>query len=474
MKTRLASYLKTGLQWALNHPAEVFVVLSVSFGVAIIFRMAPLTGSDEFTHFPRAYQVQEGQYWEKSFPNNQYGGQLPNNIAAMVNDYRDLSRKSSQDEFNARKQQLSSLYGKQKSIGSKKVDMLFGSDAVYPPWSFLPSIVGITIAKVIHAPLIWYVYLARLMTLFVWIALVWEAIRLLPQGKWFLFTLALLPTSITQSATVGIDGLLNGVSWIMIALVFAILAEKVVIKKSTLYILFILAVMLCVIKQGYWLIAAWPMVIPSKYFFKQHHSRIWKILTVLVLLVVSILFALFSKNLISHAILTPRDGVYINSANQLSYVLHNPAQFIYDVFLQPFTKSYDTVFLGFVGILTNRLIYLSVLVITILYLGLFLSFTQVEVVRNFVEYHKRLIICACAIIVGTYFLVSLGLYLDFTQVGSSVVEGVVGRYFLPVIPLLIIFPTTIMSRHKTRPVAFTLILMTIVTIGLLSTLYSLS
>lgn len=473
MNAAITERVKAAVVRILAHPSEVFLVLAVVFGVVFCFRLVPLSGTDEFTHFPRAYQIQDGKLTEQKLPDGQFGGYIPVNIDRMVSDYRDLSRKSTGEEFKTTARMLNSEYALRKDAGVEHVPAVFGSDAVYPPWSYFPSIIGIRLARAFGLPLLWYVYIARLFTLFVWILLVWFAIRLLPEGKWFLVVVALLPTSITQAATIGLDGLVCGISWLIIASVFAVLAKRIALKSKNLLLILSASLALCIVKQGYWLIALWPLVIPKKYFSSSRISRIWKALILVSVACLSLMFGAFTRHITSDIVLTPRLGVFINSQLQLTYVLHHPMSFVLRSLLQPFTKSFDTVFLGLVGIITNRLVYLSVLVIGLLYLGLFLAFSQTKKIPELLPQNARLIVSSCLVIIGTYLFVSLALYLAFTEVGSPEVSGVSGRYFLPLLPLMLTIPFTSQPKFKIERLSFSLLILVSITVGLVSTVFSL-
>lgn len=472
--TNVKKATKQIMLWLLAHPAEVFLILAAIFGTIFCFRMAPLSGTDEFTHFPRAYQISDGQLSEENLTNNEFGGYLPSNINNMVSDYRDLSRKGTITEFKQNEFILNQKYKNTRYLGDIKQRAAFSSDSVYPPWSYLPAVAGIRIARALRLPLLWYVYLGRLATLAVWILLVWWALKLLPEGRWFIVVLALLPTTLSQAATIGIDGLIIGVSWLLIALVIAVMAKKPHVSRAQLIMLSSLAVLVSIVKQGYWLIALLPLVIPAEYFISKRLSKTWKIFTVGTVLVLSSAFIFLSEALISGAVLTPREGVYINGSSQLRYILNNPLLYASHILLQPFTKSFDTIFIGFVGIVTNRLIYLSVLVIVLLYIGLTLAYTQAEVLPELHIYRRRLILSSLFIVVGTYLFISTALFLGFTQVGSNVVEGLAGRYFLPFVPLILFIPltSTVRSKIKAKPVTFVATTLAIVIIGLISTVFS--
>lgn len=455
-----------------KHPCLVFLILALFFGLFFIFKLAPLNGTDEFTHFPRVYQISDGTFWERKLPGDQYGGYLPTNVNNMINDYRNLSRVSSGSQYESAKQELHNKYGSISDVGSAKVQAIFTSVIFYPPWAYVPAVMGVLFAKLLHLPLIWYVYLGRIFSLLIWIGLTGLAIKIIPKGKWFMVALALLPTSLTQAATISSDGLLNSISWLLIALVLAILAKSIILTWKKLVALTILTIYLCVIKDGYWLIALFPLIIPQKYFSSSLVSRCWKSITLVLAVILSLLFALRTKRVVSGVVLTPTQGIYVNTQQQIHYLLHHIISFTIGALSMPFTKSFDTIYLGMFGIITNRLIYLSILVIGLLVYGLFLTLNQTNHSSVLIDYRKRLWGVAAFIIVGTYLLICVSFYLGESQVGGSVINSIYGRYFLPLFPLFLILPLTIKRRTNTTYIG-QLLPLGASTIGLIATIMSL-
>lgn len=457
-------------------PIIVYVIIALFFGGLFIFRLSPLNGTDEFTHFPRVYQIMDGQFWERSLPGKQFGGYLPSNVNLMINDYRDLSRKPNGTIYSNRKKQLNTIFSNISNVGKNKQQAIFTSVVIYPPWAYIPSLLGVATAHIFKLPLIWYVYLGRISSLLVSIILTAYAIKIIPFGKWFIVGLALLPTSLTQAATIGADGLLNGLSWLMIATVLAIFNENIKLNWKKLLLISFAAIYLAVIKDSYWLIAFLPLIIPKHYFQNYKQAWIWRIVTFSTLFTFSLWFALRTKSVVKGVVLTPILNVDINSTQQINYILTHPLNIIWMLLVQPFTKTYDTIYLGIVGILTNRLIYLSILTIGLLFSGLIIGLRRTRqsapISPMFMRYKTWLLFVMASVVIGTYSLIAIAFYIGNTGVGSPWVNGIYGRYFLPFLPILLVLPATI----KTWPVsskkfqAFWIILVSI--IGLIATINS--
>ncbi len=462
------------MDWLSKHPVHFFLVVGLIFGILLSFHLPPLSGTDEFTHFPRAFQIESGQLWEKRLPGNQYGGSLPNNVVNMIDDYRNLTREPQGQGYASSTRQLSAMYSSENKVGFKKTATVFSSDAAYTPWSFLPSIIGIFLAHLIGAPLIWYVYFARLSSILIYIALVCLAIKLVPQGKWFLVLVALLPTSITAALTIGQSALLFGTSWLLIALVFAIIANEVKLNWRMLMILMILSFVLSILKQGYIFIAILPLLIPLKYFPHKLHFITWKIIVGIILLSSTITLGLFTNHIAKGVVLAPVPGNYINTTEQIHYILHNPLLYTGRLLVQPFTKSFDTIYLGVAGIVTQRLIYLSIATIGLLYLALLLAWKNTSPIPQFVKQRYYLIGGVGFMVVANYLLIATALYIVFTQVGGSAVQGLSGTNFIPLLPLALVVPMSISieSSHRLKKMAI-MFVMFIVPLGLLATSLSL-
>lgn len=149
--------------------------------------------------------------------------------------------------------------------------------------------------------------------------------------------------------------------------------------------------------------------------------------------------------------------------------------FLGRLLVQPFTKSFDTIYLGIVGIITQRLVYLSVAMIGLLYLALLLTWKNTTSIQQFVKQQYYFIGSMGAIAVGTYLIIAAALYVAFTQVGSSVVGGISGTYFLPLLPLALVIPMSVSVKGSSRLERTTMLLVIlIVSIGLIGTTLSLS
>lgn len=431
---KLKKFVKPGLRWLLV-PEHFFVVAALIFGTLYVFRLQPLYGSDEIVHFPRAYHVQEGNLWTDHLDGFNYGGQVP----VQLKEFNDRFREQVQnDHANPEKtEELKKRFAKEKITNDERAALSFTSAGVYSAAAYIPSAVGIFVADTLHTPLLWYVYLARIFTLLTYIVLVYFAIKYLPFGKPFLLVIALLPAAISQAGTIGMDAVVNGSSWLVIALALAVFEKRLKINKKLLLALAVLSFLVVINKQSYAPLILLPLIIPARlYPFSYKKVWLWRLLFGGTLLSISAWYIGRTSEIAEVIHHIQRPGLHVDEAEQLHFVFQHFLQFIGMIFVQPFTIWAASIYAGMVGVMSNKLVYIPISVMVLLYVTLLITCFHKE--RPKIASRDRLFILGSSIaaLIGTFVLINLGLYLSFTRVGFDRVEGLQGRYFLPLLPLL--------------------------------------
>lgn len=422
--------------WLMAHALQVWFAAVLVCGLAVIFLIPPLHGNDEIVHFPRAYQVQTGNMWTDRFSDHDYGGYVPRQLKEFNDGFREQVQSKAPDK--ERMAALTRQYSQERLRGHDDTKLSFTSAGPYSPWSYFPAAFGVLVARLADVPLVWYVYLARLSSFLVWLCLAYAALRIIPTGKLFLATLALLPTAYVQASTMGMDGVVNGVSWLIIALTIAILARTRLLTKNMFILLSVLALFLATTKQGYLLIAAFPLIIPHKmYAFWGKDAVKARAGLGLALLLVTVWYLSVTAPIAAVLHFVQRPGLYVDSLDQLKYIFTHPFEVLFTILVRPLTVAFAGVYAGVVGVLTNRLLYLPIAVIVALYVALVVALLNFKRSKLLAKESYRLEWSSAGVLAGTFILTNLALYVSFTQVGHPVVEGFQGRYLLPLAPLLI-------------------------------------
>jgi uncharacterized membrane protein len=416
-------------------PEIVFITLAVIFGLLLVFAVKPLHGNDEIVHFPRAYQVSEGRLWTEHLGGYDYGGHLPVQIKQFNDGFREQIQSDHTDQ--SKLEALQARYSRERLADGPREPLAFTSAGVYSAWSYAPPAAGILVARTLNLPLTWYLYLGRIIALLIYIVLVYFALKYLPFGKIFLLVVALLPTALSQAATTGIDGVVNGASWLLLALTLAVFARTLKLSGRLVAAIALIALFLATTKQAYLPVALLPLFVPANHYPLSYKKVwLWRLLFGGSLVAASLWYVGATSPIAEIMHFIQRPGLYVDEAAQLHYVFQHMLQFLGMIFVQPFTVWSANIYAGIVGIVTNKVIFLPIAVIILLYLTIFITSLHKE--RPHIAKRDQLFVVGASLgaLLGSFILINLALYLSFTRVGYDHVEGLQGRYFLPLLPLL--------------------------------------
>ncbi len=397
-------------------PEILFLILGLVFGLMFLLVTPPFLVGDEGTHFFKAYDISEGHL----FP-NKINNYFPKSIVKCMDEFTYLQiypddRVNINDAINLLSLHLSP---------DNKISIDISHVVIYPPIPYLASASVMVICKFFNLSPLIMLYFGRLINLLIWIILVYFAIRITPIHKWVFLLLALMPRTLFQAASLSVDSLSFGLSFLVIALFLNYSVnenKKIHLKEVFVLVLVILALILS--KQGYALLILLFFMIPiSK--FKNNKLRV---ITFVLISLPSIIIAgiwdmLFKKLYIPHAM----DSISI--PGQISFILADPLNFLFvllnTLILQ--SKFYLRTFIS--GWFESSLLDITIIVyIAMLFFVSFIDKSKFKLNSK----QKSISLLIFSII---FILAFLFEYISYTAVGKSYILGVQGRYFIPIAPL---------------------------------------
>ncbi|WP_420263861.1 DUF2142 domain-containing protein [Candidatus Magnetominusculus dajiuhuensis] len=430
-------------------PEWVFLLVSVVFGYIFVFVTPPFQAPDEYHHMFRAYHVSMGGL-VSSKAGGISGAQLPVNLGNTV---INVSTNLSQHPNN--KQKLSDL-GKVMHIPlepEKTVFYFFPNTARYAPVMYAPQALGIFVGRLLHIAPIFIMYLGRITNLIVWIALIYIAIVATPVYKWLFVLLALTPMSLFLGASLSADAFTNAVAFVFAALIFkAAFGGGAEVSTRELALIFLAAVMLSLSKQVYVPVLLIFLMIPVSKFgsLKRYVAIVASFFVVNAAMACSWFF-------MSGDLLVPlREKLDISPQRQLYSITHHPLDFIIAMKNTLFKYSSDvlTDFIGKLGWLDTEL----PAYIHVTFWGLLIFTALCENSSDIAVKIKDKAIAAVAF-VSTTFLIVLSQYLTWTEVDKNIIDGLTGRYFIPVATaLFLLFYNNKFHINTKRPLFGILIL----------------
>lgn len=432
-----------------------FVFLALIFGMMFIMLIPPFQAPDEDSHFKKAYVLAEGNFFPDVVEGKK-GYYLPEGMVEYIQEQTksigDLSYKFS----------YSDIANAEKNSGDY-------SDSIFVQFStmstnFVGHIVpaaGIVFGKMIASlsgripSYIFLLYFARFFSLLAYIVIVASAIKITPILKNTFCILALMPMSLYLASAVSYDMLLIGGSFLFTAMSFSILcnAEKKY-DISYLIIFGVIAYIFYVLKLIYLPMFLILFVIVMGKYSRGEDSIKKYVRAAIVSIGVFLILIIITKTL--PGLLAETTQVVSTSGpsleqQQKELIISDPLKYLQIFFTELKTRRdfYVTSTVGTLGLVDTPLF--SVYVYPYVFAVLITGISEISLSEIKVKWWHRLavILPIAAAVFGAF----LAMYISWTPliygVGAEVIEGVQGRYFLPLLPpLFLIFANSIVRRKK--------------------------
>ncbi len=417
------------IKWLAScRPDRVFMILGGLSMMASLFLVPPFMTPDETTHFKRAYSVSLGTIWPE-YDNGIPGFWAPASAQTAIDRY-----------FDPELEPLSLAYTWQELHRPLEPEIQkfiqFRPEAIYSPLGYLPQVIGIAIGRSLNATPIAMLFLARLVNLALTMGLILWAIRIMPVGKAALLLVALLPMTQHLLASASPDSItIAGGMLFCAALLRAYLDDDW--RASRVLLILIAGTLMCSTRSAYApLLAAGSGVVFLGFF------QSWRWLVAIAQGVASI--AVFYGS----ALWLNSVGALANSSRagtdpqaHMELLKSDPVSTV-AYLLNSLVHTAPQLIQGMLGHLSwsNLTLYTWQYLLLI---ALFpISMIAVSQTSSTVRRHLNLLstLWVLFLIALVVMVIELGLFLIWTPVGAPFVEGVLGRYYLPFLPLLLIIP----------------------------------
>lgn len=323
-----------------------------------------------------------------------------------------------------------------------KDDRLVEADATStteaPIILYLPAVLSMTLGRLLHLGTVPMLLLARWCSLLFFAVMTYFGMKKLPFGKATLFLLAILPINLQQCTSFSYDAVITGVSFLYICWCISLAYRETPVRTTDIAALGILGTILIYGKSGVYLpLVLLPLLIPAK---KLGGRRAWTIYMLGLLLLPVLGF--LNKNTVAVSYIaastdaTASVGSTTTAGYTLSYFLSQPLELI-RIFAN--TLSDKTAFyleslagqkMGWVEIEISELI--PMLFLLLLILSAMKTKDEPVYVKSG---QKWWIAFVCAASAG---IILAGMLLTWTPRGHISIEGVQGRYFIPMMPALMV------------------------------------
>lgn len=408
-----------------------FIVSVLILGMIYMFVLPPFVVPDETAHFITVYEKSSRLLGEESLdskgnvlvPSEKMWGNVGHKTTVSRDRYLDFMKgvlgKDGEEQTGD---------GADKSISTRA-----------PLWQtaggYLPQIAGVSVARLLRMNSSQVLFMGRLFSLLWYCFVMFWAIRLIPFGKMTLFIIGILPMTLQQVVSYNYDSILLGACFFAIAYLLYMKYIKEEILWYDIALLTFIVVIISLVKFVYLpMIIGLTALIPKE----KYGSVIKKRLAITVLSVGSVVVIVAAKLATINDIAQPatetagRAGIKMS----LSYCLHHPVDMIEICYrtLERQVSDYISQMLatplGYLDTLLPEIVVYALILII-----LFSIFKCRDEAWYDVKDVRRLSVVITVLITG---LIMVALLLSWTTQDAVLIDGIQGRYFLPILPLIVV------------------------------------
>lgn len=394
--------------------ARLYLWVALPAGLLFVFLNPPFGGvPDELHHYHRALALAQGELGVEASAPADYVNLLLNVSAGARK-----SRWAGLDEEGVRRA-LTVRPGPEQEAFTCRIGNAY-------PLGFVPQALALKLGLAVRAPPLVAFYAARLAAFLVALVLVRAAIRVAPFGKLVFALTALMPMTLQQMASLSYDALHISALFLLTAWLLALAQRSACLTGGQRAGALALAVLGSVLKPGYALVSLQAFLVPRRLF--RTSGAYWG-------------FTLGSVAACCAALALGASLFHVSfpgqaeaEAAQLAFVREHPLAFLAAV-LRTTYDSAQVLWEGFVFRAGQNLETFSPLAYLLTAAALVLLLRSHEE-RVPLARWQRLVLLATVVAQGL--LVFVPLYLVTTPVGRDSVVGVQARYFLVLVPPLVL------------------------------------
>lgn len=430
---------------------NIFLVSAICLGLTCTFLQTPYSNCDEPAHINTAYR-----YSNKLFRinNAMFNGPLPKRA---IDNYGGLSY--DRTTISTYRTVYDNLF-KMADESERQLVPMQVTRVKEAPYIYLPSVIGITIARVLHLGQIPLLMLGRIFNLAFFIGASYFAMKKMPFAKIILFVVALVPMNLSQNTTFSYDSVITGLAYLFTAYCLSITFGKEEVSRKDLILFFIISILLAPLKKVYVLMCFIALIIPKSRFRDIKKYRMF-----LITLICSIgAFYLLINAVEAVGVVTEQQGVAAFSQSEsytFSDIISNPLSFIYILFnsivKQSYTFLYDSI-ISFYKVALNSSLTLIYIVL------LLLSTIKKKEEEVYLKPSNKLWI---TLLLSGIMLGIMAAGFTWTVKGNNLIEGVQGRYMLPFLPfILLLFRNSnlVLNKSIDRELMFSVSVVNVVTL----------
>ncbi|CAN5278174.1 hypothetical protein BH09ACT5_BH09ACT5_14160 [soil metagenome] len=432
----------------LASPAIVFALLCGLFGAVSVYAQPPMVVNDEIAHFSRAYEISRGNFASEKLESGNLGGQVPHvftDMNALTGFY--TGQKPDPTVLREGMDALSGISINQQDT----VELAYSNASLYSPVTYAPQALAVLAGRALDLTFFSTFYLTRFVVLLSFMALFLLAIRLTPTKKWAFTAVGLLPMSIQEAASVSSDALIIGSSALFLAAYLRVHAKASFAVRDggppVLFpVLLVTAAYVSLAKPTYFPLFLVALLLPAEA-FRSTGQRVRSVLLLtgipLLLLAAWNIVPILQNNSAAQRLSVGGVGIHPPELVPGIVSLLNPVytgEVLFHTYVDRLNYHQDIpdfIVQGFFGSFTSFYLTTPVWYSLSVALSLLLAFFSVD--DAVVRIRRSLRLLALGALLVSFVGVTVSMFFIATTQGADFINGVQGRYFLPMVLFLLLF-----------------------------------
>lgn len=397
---------------------NVYLILAIFVYTLFLTLMPTFTNHDELYHWYRAYEVSEAEL-VSGINDNKALSSFPTGVLEIKNTgFLCESYTSVFDSLNIKLNKENKILADMSTV------------AVYSPIQYLPQALGIKCAEVFTDRVAIIAYAGRFFNMIFAIIMIYFSIKIIPFAKQMIMVLAFIPSSIEAFTSLSPDCITISSVILFISYVLRLIFDNNIknIKLKDYIILLILSISISLCKIVYIPIVFLLLML----LFKKGFRNKKVVISIVSIVIIACAFNLLWLKIASRYLALYRNG---DSSVQVSYILKNPISYI-QTFLYTLQTCGNFYFVSTfgreIGWATIVKLY-DIIPYGFFMLMLFISICDGKIKEKLSYKEILFFIIISAVVI---LLIFTSLFVQWTPIGATIIDGVQGRYFLPILILI--------------------------------------
>ena len=409
-------------------PEKALLFIMPIFCILLFITMPIGRGHDEVAHWYKTFEISQGQLITPVDETQKISvAELPDGLQNIV-----VEREKGVFKYVDNIQLLS-----EKINYAKIVEIENQSSAAYCFIQYLPEVLGILIGKASTQIPLLIAYFARLVNMIVCISIMYFAVKLIPFGKNILLLLSIIPIAIEGFSTISPDGLTIAICALFIAYTFYIAFDKnkKCGTKETI-ILTIIGVIVSLCKIVYMPLIFLVLIIPKEKFNSKKARRISLTVIISIGVICNLIWLVFGSLTLLNTNTHTYSGTNENGTMiKVTSLLSNPIGYIQKIFYTIGLKG-NQYFLSLFGGQLEWAESIKIEIIPYVLCGIaIITALSEEKLKNALKKYQKIIMLLIILVI--ILLIFTSLFIQWSDNDLKYIDGVQGRYFLPILPLML-------------------------------------